>query len=102
MQTIASDELNRVLHLLPHGSERLITANEISQVTGISKRKVYNDIALLIDRYSVPIGGLRSEGQHGYFIITNEAERKHCLACKNIRFKCKNELIRLAISNYKS
>lgn len=80
MQTIASDELNRVLHLLRHGSERLITANEISQVTGISKRKVYNDIALLIDRYSVPIGGLRSEGQHGYFIITNEAERKQTLS----------------------
>lgn len=80
MQTIASDELNRVLHLLPCGSERLITANEISQVTGISKRKVYNDIALLIDRYSVPIGGLRSEGQHGYFIITNEAERKQALS----------------------
>lgn len=80
MNTTANDELNRVLHLLPRGNERLITANEISQVTGISKRAVYNDIALLIDRYSIPIGGLRSEGQHGYFIITNEAERKQALA----------------------
>lgn len=80
MQTIASDELNRVLHLLPRGSERLITTNEISQVTGISKRTVYKDIALLIDRYGIPIGGLRSDGKRGYFIITNEAERKQALS----------------------
>lgn len=80
MQAIASDELNRVLHLLPRGSERLITANEISQVIGIDKRAVYKDIALLIDRYNIPIGGLRSDGKRGYFIITNEAERKQALA----------------------
>lgn len=80
MNTIASDELNRVLHLLPRGSEQLITANEISQVTGIDKRAVYKDIALLINRYNVPIGGLRSDGKHGYFIITNEAERKQALS----------------------
>lgn len=79
MNTTANDELKRVLHLLPRGSERLITANEISQVTGISKRTVYKDIALLIDRYGVPIGGLRSDGKRGYFIITNEAERKQAL-----------------------
>lgn len=80
MNTTANDELNRVLHLLPRGNERLITANEISQVIGIDKRAVYKDIALLIDRYNIPIGGLRSDGKHGYFIITNEAERKQALA----------------------
>ncbi|WP_125606364.1 HTH domain-containing protein [Lapidilactobacillus bayanensis] len=80
MNTIANDELNRVLHLLPRGNERLITANEISQVIGIDKRAVYKDIALLIDRYNIPIGGLRSDGKHGYFIITNETERKQALS----------------------
>lgn len=77
---IPDNELSRVMELLPRGSERLITASEISQITGISKRTIYHDIALLIDRYSVPIGGLRSEGQHGYFIITTEEERKQALA----------------------
>ena len=79
MPTITDNNLQRIVNLLPHGADRLITAKEISQATGINKRQVYNDIALLIDRYSVPIGGLRSEGQHGYFIITNEAERKQAL-----------------------
>ena len=77
---INDTELGQVMELLPRGSERLITASEISQITGISKRTVYHDIALLIDRYSVPIGGLRSEGKHGYFIIKTEAERKQALS----------------------
>lgn len=80
MQPIASDELNRILTLIPAGTDRLITANEISQITGLGKRQIYKDISLLIDSYNVPIGGLCSEGQHGYFIIQNEEERTQALA----------------------
>ena len=80
MQQIANKELRKVVELLPRGAGRTITAEEISQITGINRRTVYHDISILIDRYNVPIGGLRSEGQHGYFIIKTEEERKRALA----------------------
>lgn len=38
-------------------------------------RDVYEIINTLIIVYNIPIGGLRSDNKHGYFIITNERER---------------------------
>lgn len=70
----------RVLQILPKGMERPVTASEIASITGLTKRAVYEIISSLIKTYGIPVGGLREDGKHGYFIITTEQERVIALA----------------------
>lgn len=64
-----------VYESLPRGCEHPLTATKISDNLSIKKRDVYSIINTLIMAYDIPVGGLRSDNRHGYFIITNEGER---------------------------
>jgi hypothetical protein len=64
-----------VLQLIPHGSEHPVTATSMAKILNIPLRDVYSCIQILIMDKNIPIGGLRSGSNPGYFIITNELER---------------------------
>lgn len=67
--------IKAVYESLPRGCDHPVTATKISEQLNIKKRDIYSIINTLIMAYDVPIGGLRSDNHHGYFIITNEKER---------------------------
>lgn len=71
--------VKEVLDLLPHGSEHPITAKTISSMLNINLRDIYSIINSLIMHYDIPVGGLRADNRHGYFIITNEQERHNAI-----------------------
>lgn len=65
-----------VLSQIPKGLERTpVRSQDIAERLGLSKREVMAIINTLIMDHSIPIGGGRSNGKQGYFIITNEDER---------------------------
>lgn len=73
--TIPEGRLTRVLHEIPRGTTHPRTIASISTATGITVRQIHNIVRTLVIKYGVPIGGLRNDGRHGLFIITNEDER---------------------------
>lgn len=74
MIEFTNERLKRIYSAIPQGVERPVTAKEIKLKTGIPMRDIYSCINLLVTKYQVPIGGLRQEGKHGYFIATNKEE----------------------------
>ena len=64
----------RVLSLIKTGAENAITGAEIASVSGLDKRLVQKIISRLITKYGVPIVGVRSGSNRGYFIPANKAE----------------------------
>ncbi|WP_076790328.1 hypothetical protein [Latilactobacillus curvatus] len=74
MINFTNKRLQLVYSAIPEGIERPVTAKEIKLKTGIPTRDVYSCINLLVTKYAVPIGGLRQEGKHGYFIATSKDE----------------------------
>lgn len=78
-QMIHDSKQQQIYNLLPRGMAHSITAKELSSLTGIEQREVYAILNELLMKYEVPIGAMR-EGNRGYFIITNEDERKQALA----------------------
>lgn len=64
-----------VLAQIPYGLENPVRSQEIAKRVGMSKRDVMEVISTLIIDHNIPIGGGRSEGKYGYFIIENEDER---------------------------
>lgn len=72
---VPQGRLTAVLELIPRGIEHPRTVADISKLTGINTRNVYDIIRVLIMQYHIPIGGLRSDGRHGVFIATTETER---------------------------
>lgn len=65
----------RVLSLIPEGSDKPITAKQISDLTGLSVREVRAVISKLILKYSIPIGSINTKEKHGNYIITDDEER---------------------------
>lgn len=74
-----NERLQRVYSLIPHGIAKPVTAAQISRISGIPIRRVYDCIQQLVMKYGIPVGGVRHDYQHGYFIITNEQERRAAL-----------------------
>lgn len=74
MINFTNKRLQLVYSVIPKGIERPVTAKEIKLKTGIPMRDVYSCINLLVTKYQVPIGGLRQDNKHGYFIATNKEE----------------------------
>lgn len=64
-----------VLAQIPYGLENPVRSQEIADRVGLTKRDVMAVISTLIIDFNIPIGGGRSEGKYGYFIITSEIER---------------------------
>lgn len=73
------DRIEQEKKLIPRGSERLITANQIKDITGIPLREIYGIVRYLLIHENIPIGAYREGKNSGYFIITNEEERKATL-----------------------
>lgn len=65
----------QVLGFIPRGATNPRTVSDISRATGIAVREVHRIIRTLVIKYNVPVGGVRADGRHGVFIITNEDER---------------------------
>lgn len=65
-----------VLEQIPKGLESPVRSQDIAERTGLSTREVMAVISALIIDHGIPVGGGRTENRKGYFIVTNEAERK--------------------------
>lgn len=72
---VPAGRMTQVLACIPTGAEHPRTVADISKATGISPRNVNSIIRALVISYSVPVGGMRSDGRHGVYIITNDEER---------------------------
>lgn len=70
----------QILQLLPQGMERPRPLKELITLTGMSSRAVRATIYRLITIHHQPIGAVYRQPGNGYFIITNEEERKTALA----------------------
>lgn len=68
-----------VLANLPRGLESPVCSRDIAEKVGLTKRDVMAVISVLVIDHSIPIGGGRSKGKYGYFIITNEEERQQAI-----------------------
>lgn len=64
---LSKDE-QAVLNLIPRGIERTVTATDIANITGMSRRRIASIIQVLVVNHSYPIGSLRKMDHHGYFI----------------------------------
>lgn len=65
-----------VLAQIPKGYENPVRSQDIANRIGISKREVMAVISALIIDHDIAIGGGRSEGRYGYFMVMNEEERQ--------------------------
>lgn len=68
-----------VLAQIPRGLDTPVRSQVIAERIGLSKRDVMAVISSLIIDHGIAIGGGRSEGKLGYFIITNEEERQQAI-----------------------
>lgn len=73
-------KVEQVQELIPYGSDHPITAKQISKLTAIPLRAVYGIVRYLLVHGNIPIGALRDDHKHGYFLITSEEERQATLA----------------------
>lgn len=65
-----------ILAQIPRGLESPVRSQDIADRVGLSQREVMAVISALIIDHGIAIGGGRSEGRQGYFIIMNEEERQ--------------------------
>lgn len=66
----------KVFMLLPEGIDNLISVQEIMDILEINDRTTMSIIEILIMKFGIPIGSLRQANNFGYFIATNEAEKR--------------------------
>lgn len=66
----------QVFMLLPSGIDNLISVREIIDILEIDERTIMSIIETLIMKYGIPIGSLRQSNRFGYFIATNEEEKR--------------------------
>lgn len=65
-----------ILAQIPRGLESPVRSQDIADRVGLSQREVMAVISALIIDHGIAIGGGRTEGRQGYFIIMNEEERQ--------------------------
>lgn len=66
----------QVFMLIPRGIDNLISTQEIEDILGIDKRYIMGIVEALIVEHEIPIGSLRQSNNYGYFIATNEEEKR--------------------------
>ena len=69
----------KIYDLLPKGIDRPRPLKELVKLSGLKSREVRGIIYRLIVLHHVPIGA-RYKHPNGYYIITNDDERKQALA----------------------
>ena len=72
-------EEQKIMDLLPKGMDRPRPLKELVKLSGLKSREVRGIIYRLIVLHHVPIGA-RYKHPNGYYIITNDDERKQALA----------------------
>lgn len=78
MKHLDKDE-QAIYDLLPKGIDRPKPLKELVKLSGLKSREVRGIIYRLIVLHHVPIGA-RYKRPNGYYIITNDDERKQALA----------------------
>ncbi|UXC69875.1 hypothetical protein N4627_03725 [Limosilactobacillus vaginalis] len=78
MEHLDKDE-KAIYDLLPKGIDRPRPLKELEKLSGLKSREVRGIIYRLIVLHHVPIGA-RYKHPNGYYIITNDDERKQALA----------------------
>lgn len=78
MERLDQDE-QVIYDLLPKGIDRPKPLKELVKLSGLNSREVRGIIYRLIVLHHVPIGA-RYKHSNGYYIITNDDERKQALA----------------------
>ena len=78
MKHLDKDE-QKIYDLLPKGIDRPKPLKELVKLSGLKSREVRGIIYRLIVLHHVPIGA-RYKHPNGYYIITNDDERKQALA----------------------
>lgn len=78
MEHLDKDE-KAIYDLLPKGIDRPKPLKELVKLSGLKSREVRGIIYCLIVLHHVPIGA-RYKHPNGYYIITNDDERKQALA----------------------
>ena len=78
MKHLDKDE-QKIYDLLPKGIDRPRPLKELVKLSGLKSREVRGIIYRLIVLHHVPIGA-RYKHPNGYYIITNDDERKQALA----------------------
>lgn len=78
MEHLDKDE-KAIYDLLPKGIDRPKPLKELVKLSGLKSREVRGLIYRLIVLHHVPIGA-RYKHPNGYYIITNDDERKQALA----------------------
>ena len=85
-----------VLAQIPRGLHNPVVSQYIAEKVGLTKREVMAVVSTLIIDHDIAIGGGRTDGKKGYFIITNEEERQQATApLKNTVVNIKQRIDRL-------
>lgn len=74
----SKDEL-KVIALLGYGRNEVRPTKYLSKMTGFSERRVRVNIQRLRKNLNVPIVGVRTGSKLGYYIATNEEERREAI-----------------------
>lgn len=74
----SKDEL-KVIGLLGYGKDTTKNTKYLSSMTGFSERRVRGIIQRLRKNLNVPIVGVRTGSKLGYYIATNEEERREAI-----------------------
>lgn len=93
MEKLGKEE-QQLLDLLPKGMDRPQPVREIVKTTGWSSRKVRATIYRLIVVHHQPIGAVNQQPGNGYFIITNDQERRQALAPLTSQIQMMNKRVR--------
>lgn len=86
-------EEQQLLDLLPKGMNRPQPVRELVKLTGWTSRKVRATIYRLIVVHHQPIGAVNQQPGNGYFIITNDQERRQALAPLTSQIKMMNKRV---------
>lgn len=86
-------EEQQLLDLLPKGMDRPQPVRELVKLTGWTSRKVRATIYRLIVVHHQPIGAVNQQPGNGYFIITNDQERRQALAPLTSQIKMMNKRV---------
>ncbi|MGM0249628.1 HTH domain-containing protein [Enterococcus sp. AZ134] len=81
-----------VLDLIPIGGGRRISIKEIGQLLNVEERVIYETINRLRKK-GVPVCAKRNGEKRGYFIATNEEERREGLSAYKAQVKDMTKLI---------
>ncbi|WP_338782419.1 hypothetical protein [Metabacillus sp. FJAT-52054] len=77
------EHIQRVLNLIPEGSDSPITVRTLSSLTGFHGTVIRDYISQAVVKYGQPIGTSNSVNRSGYYVISTADEREATI--RNLR-----------------